>query len=312
MIEHALWTEKYRPANIEDCVLPAKVKKIFSGIVRTKSVPHLILCGSAGVGKTTIAKALCSELNYDVLLINASEQRGIQTLRDSVITFAGTLSFEGKRKAIILDEADYLTPEMQAGLRSTMEKYSSNCSFILTCNFKDRLIKPIQSRCAIQEFRIGKEDKKEVLGLLMQRIVFILNNESIKYEPKALAAVVSKFFPDFRKIINHLQNYAQMEQEINEGILSFISDINVDKLCDALKDKKFVTVREWVVENVDVEPSRIYRKIYDAVLPNLTAESIPQAILIISDHLYKSSFSADQEITLVACLINLMIDCKFN
>jgi DNA polymerase III delta prime subunit len=307
---HIVWMEKYRPQTIDECILPQSLKDTFNGVVKTGELPHMLLCGTAGVGKTTVAKALCKALDYDYLLINASDDRNIDTLRTTVKQFASAISFNGKRKVIILDEADYLNPQsFQPALRGVMEEFSKNCAFILTCNFKNKIIDPIQSRCSIKEFRIGKTERKQIIEACYLRVVKILEKEGIEYDGKALAAIVVKYFPDLRRLLNELQTFSKEHGKIDEGILTFAGDLNVSRLYKMLKDKDYPGVREWVVENADNDPATIYRKIYDHLKQHMEPSSIPQAILTIAK--YMNYHVVDQEINLMACLIELGHDCKF-
>jgi DNA polymerase III delta prime subunit len=308
--EHIVWMEKYRPQTIQDCILPESLKSTFLGIVQSQQLPHLLLCGSAGIGKTTVAKALCNELDYDYIMINASDDRNIDTLRTTVKQFASSLSFNGKRKVIILDEADYLNPQsFQPALRGVMEEFSKNCSFILTCNYKNKIIEPLQSRCSVKEFKISKIDRKSIIEECYKKLAKILEIEDVKYDSKALASVVVKYFPDFRRLLNELQAFSRQHGRIDEGILSFSGDINISRLYKFLKSKDYSSVREWVVENSDNDPSRIYRKIYDHLKENMKPQSIPIAIVTISK--YMNHMVADQEINLMACLIELGMSCEF-
>lgn len=309
--DHVLWVEKYRPLKISDCILSKQLKSIFEGIVESGEVPNLLLVGTAGSGKTTVAKAICNELDLDYIFINASRERGISEVRNQISTFAPTLSFEGKRKVVILDEADHLTADAQLALRAAIEEFAKNCSFILTCNFKNKIIEPIHSRCVVKDFRIPKEEKQELIGQIYKRIVQILEIENIKFDSKVLANIVVKYYPDFRKTLNELQGFSKISGEINEGVLSLVGDININKLYKALKTKSFNEVREWVVENIENDPSRLYRKLYDGLKDNLKPTSIPQAIILLADYQYKSSFVADAEINLLACLIEIMVNCEF-
>jgi len=308
--EHIIWMEKYRPEKIDDCILSDSLKNTFKGIVSSGELPHLLLCGTAGIGKTTVAKALCNELDYDYIMINASDDRNIDTLRTTVKQFASSLSFNGKRKVIILDEADYLNPQsFQPALRGVMEEFSKNCSFILTCNFRNKIIEPIQSRCSIKEFKITKEDKKNLIEQCYRRVTKILDVEKVEYDSKILASVLVKFFPDFRRLLNELQAFSKQHGKIDQGILSFTGDININRLYKSLKQKDYVSVREWVVENSDNDPTRIYRKLYDHLKDNMTSQSIPVAIVTIAK--YMNHMVADQEINLMACLIELGMSCEF-
>lgn len=308
--EHIVWVEKYRPKKIDDCILPQSLKDTFNGIVKSGELPHLMFCGTAGVGKTTVAKALCDELDYTNIVINASDDRNIDTLRTTVKQFASSLSFNGKRKVIILDEADYLNVQsFQPALRGVMEEFSKNCSFILTCNFKNKIIDPLQSRCSVKEFRIPKDEKKTLIESCYKRVVHILNLEKVEYDGKALAAVVVKYFPDFRRLLNELQAFSKQHGKIDEGILSFVGDINVSRLYKSLKEKNFAEVRQWVVENLDNDPTMIYRKLYDNLKENIKPSSIPNAIVIIAK--YMNTMVADSEINLMACLIELGLTSEF-
>ncbi|CAB4141201.1 HolB ATPase involved in DNA replication [uncultured Caudovirales phage] len=308
--KHIVWMEKYRPHTIDECILPKNLKDIFKGIVESEELPHMLFCGTAGVGKTTVAKALCEELDYTYILINASDDRNIDTLRTTVKQFASSLSFNGRRKVIILDEADYLNVQsFQPALRGVMEEFSKNCSFILTCNFKNKIIDPLQSRCSVKEFRIPKEEKKTLIENCYKRIVKILDEENVEYDGKALAAVVVKYFPDFRRLLNELQAFSKQHGKIDEGILSFVGDINITRLYKALKEKNFAEVRQWVVENLDNDSTMIYRKIYDHLKENIKPSSIPNAIVIIAK--YMNTMVADSEINLMACLIELGLTSEF-
>lgn len=308
--KHIVWMEKYRPQTVDECILPQGLKDTFNGIVKTGELSHMLFCGTAGVGKTTVAKALCTALDYDYILINASDDRNIDTLRTTVKQFASSVSFNGKRKVIILDEADYLNPQsFQPALRGVMEEFSKNCSFILTCNFKNKIIEPLQSRCSVKEFRISKTEKKPIIEACYKRIVKILEAESIEYDGKALAAIVVKYFPDMRRLLNELQTFSKEHGRIDEGILTFAGDVNVSRLYKSLKEKDYGQVREWVVENCENDPAIIYRKMYDHLKQNMKPSSIPLAIVTIAK--YMNQQVVDQEINLMACLIELGMTCEF-
>jgi replication-associated recombination protein RarA len=310
--DHILWVEKYRPKTIDDCILPPSLKGIFNGIVKSGDIPHLLLAGPAGVGKTTVARALCNELDATYIVINASDDRNIDTLRVTVKQFASAISFDGKRRVVILDEADYLNPQtFQPALRGVMEEFSKNCSFILTCNYKNKLIDPIHSRCAVKDFRITKDDRKGIIESIYKRVVKILEAENVEYDGKVLANLVVKHFPDFRRILNELQSFSKINGRIDEGILAASGELNFSKLYVALKDKNFNDVRAWAADNSDNDPSRVYRKLYEGLRDQLEPKSLPQSILILADYEFKSAFSVDPEINLLACLIQIMVECRF-
>ena len=308
--KHIVWMEKYSPQTIDECILPQGLKDTFNGFVKTGELPHMLFHGTAGVGKTTVAKALCRALDYDHILINASDDRNIDTLRTTVRQFASSLSFNGKRKVIILDEADYLNPQsFQPALRGVMEEFSKNCTFILTCNFKNKIIEPLHSRCSIKEFRTGKEEKKSIIEACYRRVVKILDTEGVSYDGKALAAIVVKYFPDLRRLLNELQSFSKDHGHIDEGILTFAGDLDISRLYKCLKDKDYVAARGWVVDNIDNDPIIIYRKLYDHLKHNMKPGYIPSAIVTIAR--YMNHNVADQEINLMACLIELGMTCEF-
>ena len=308
-----LFVEKYRPKEINDCILPVQLKKIFKEIEASGEIPNLLLSGSSGVGKTTIAKVLCDKMNCDWIMINGSEEgRKIDTLRYEVKNFASTVSLSGGKKVVILDEADYLNPEsVQPALRGFMEEFSENCRFIFTCNFKNRILPALQSRCSVVDFSIQNGQKKEMAELFFKRCKAILKKESITCkDEKVLAQLIMKYFPDFRRVLNEIQKYGA-SGEIDIGILSTLSETAFNNLIKMLKEKKFTDMRKWVIDNLDNDPSTLLRKIYDNIFPHLTELSIPQAVLIIAEYQYKSAFVADQEINLVACLTELMAELQF-
>ena len=306
-----LWVEEYRPKTIDDCILPQSLKTLFQSFIDKGEISNMLFSGTPGVGKTTVAKALCEQMNCDWIMINGSEEGGIDVLRNKIKNFASTVSLSGGKKVVILDEADYLNPQStQPALRGFVEEFHKNCRFILTCNFKNRIIEPLHSRFSNIEFRINNKDKPKLASQLMDRAVYILKEQNIEYEDKALVGLITKHFPDFRKLINELQRYS-VSGAIDAGVLVNISDENLKTLTAHLKGKEFGDMRKWVVNNLDNDPVKIFRKIYDSLNTTLQPETIPHAILIIADYQYKSAFVADQEINLVACLTEIMSQVKF-
>ena len=306
-----LWVEEYRPKTIDDCILPDSLKTLFKSFIKKGELSNLLFSGTPGIGKTTVAKALCEELNCDWIMINGSEEGGIDVLRNKIKNFASTVSLSGGKKVVIIDEADYLNPQStQPALRGFVEEFHKNCRFILTCNFKNRIIEPLHSRFSNIEFRINPKDKPKLASKLFERAVYILKEQNISYEEKVLAELIKKHFPDFRKLINELQRYS-VSGTIDAGILVNVSDENLKSLLTHLKNKEFSDMRKWVVNNLDNDPVKIFRKIYDTLYSNLEPSTIPHAVLIIADYQYKSAFVADQEINLVACLTELMSQVKF-
>lgn len=301
---HFLWVEKYRPRTINTCILSREHKKYFADLVKNGEIQNLLLCGSAGTGKTTVARALCEELNSDYIVINGSEESGIDVLRTKIKQFASTVSFTGNTKVVILDEADYLNPNStQPALRGFIEEFASNCRFIFTCNFKNRIIAPLHSRCAIVEFKIPKAEKQKIAIEFFNCIIGILEEENILFDKKVVARVIEKHFPDFRRVLNELQKYSQ-SGSIDEGILTNLADANMQELTEALKDKDWKKMRVWVVNNLDNDPATLFRKIYDSIVP--LTNQVPQLVLTIADYQYKAAFVSDQEINLVACLTEIM------
>ena len=310
-METFLWVEKYRPNSIEACILPENLKNTFSEIVKDKHIPNLILSGGPGVGKTTVAKAMIEEIGATYMMINGSEESGIDVLRTKIKNFASTVSLEGGRKYIILDEADYLNPQStQPALRGFMEEFHKNCGFILTCNYKNRLIEPLHSRCSVIDFIIPKSQKPILAQEFNKSVINILNKENIEFEPKVVAELLMKFFPDWRRVLNELQRYS-VSGQIDAGILVNLSEVNINELMVSLKEKEFTNVRKWIVQNLDNDPVRIFRRVYDTMYDRIDSSSIPHAVLILADYSYKSSFVADQEINLLACMTELMGQCKF-
>lgn len=308
--QHILWTEKYRPHTIDDCILPDRLKQPFLEYVRLKTIPNLLLSGGAGVGKTTVAKAMCDSVGCDYLVINGSDESGIDTFRTKIKNYASSMSFEGGRKVIIIDEADYLNPNStQPALRNAMEEFAVNCSFIFTCNFKSRIIEPLHSRCAVVDFTLKSGEKQKMAALFFNRVQTILKTEKVDFDQKVLVEFIKKYFPDFRRIINELQRYSQFGK-IDTGLLSHLGDVEIVEVVKMLKEKDFGGLRKWVGSH-EVEPQILYRKIYDTMYESLKKETVPQAVLILADYQYKQAFVADPEINMMACLTELMLQCEF-
>lgn len=305
-----LYVEKYRPHKIEDCILPDRLKKVFQEYVTEGNIPNLMLTGTAGCGKTTVAKAMCEEIGLNHLFINSSDERGIDVLRTKIKGYASTVSLTGGRKVIILDEADYLTPEAQAGLRGAIEEFSENCSFIFTCNFKARLIDALHSRCSVVDFALKGDEKAKMAAQMFKRLSYILTEEGITYDKDVLGKIVQRYFPDYRRTLNELQRYST-SGNIDAGVLSQVESVRkLDDLIKALKDKDFSIMRKWVVNNSDIDQSRIFRSIYDNLCVYLKPESVPMAVVTLAKYQYQSAFVADQELNLVACLTELMVECE--
>ena len=305
-----LWVERYRPKTIQDTILPEDLKKVFQQFVDQKNIPNLILSGTAGVGKTTVAKAMCEELGCDYIIINGSMNGNIDTLRNDISRFASSVSLSGGRKMVILDEADYLNAQStQPALRNFMEEFSANCGFILTCNFVDRIIEPLHSRCSVVKFRIRKSELPELAKQFLRRVCGILDNEGVTYDKSAVVEVIKKHFPDWRRVINELQHYSATGA-IDSGILRNFSDDSLNKLIGYMKDKNFTAVRKWVAES-DMDTNEFFRAFYDKAENYLVAGSIPMLVLHLAKYQYQNSFAADPEINLVACLTEIMADCTF-
>jgi len=308
-----LWVESYRPQTIEDCILPEGIKKTFSDFLNKGEIPNLLLCGPAGCGKTTVAKALCNELGVDFYVINGSDEgRFLDTVRNNAKNFASTvsLSSDAKHKVIIIDEADNTTNDVQLLLRAFTEEFSRNCRFIFTCNYKNKIIEPLHSRCAVVEFSIQGKEKTKLAGSFFKRLQNILDEERIRYDPKVLAELINKHFPDWRRVLNECQRYS-VGGEIDSGILASFSDISVNELIKFLKEKNFTEVRKWVVSNLDNDSALILRRVYDSCYDSLVPASIPAAVLVIAKYLYQSGFVCDQEINTLAALTEIMVDCEF-
>lgn len=307
-----LWVEKYRPKTIDECVLPDSIKATFKEFIANGDMPNLLLSGTAGTGKTTVAKALCNELGYTSLVVNGSLDRNIDTLRNEIASFASTVSFDGGKKCIILDEADYLNPQsFQPALRGFIEQFSKNVRFILTCNFKDKIIEPIHSRTTYIDFRTTKKELPKMMSSLMSRILKILEDENVKVKsPKIVAEVIKKHYPDIRRVLNELQRYSA-GGEIDEGILANLAVANIENLMKFLKDRDFGSMRQWVVDNIDSDPARIFRTLYDNMHNYLQPSSVPQVVLLIADYQYKHAFVQDGEINLVAFLTEVMVDAEW-
>jgi DNA polymerase III delta prime subunit len=309
-MQHLLWTEAHRPKTIEECILPERLKTPFQEYVNSEKIPHLLLSGGAGVGKTTVAKAMCNQIGADYIMINGSDESGIDVFRTKIKDFASSMSFTGGRKVIIIDEADYLNPNStQPALRNAMEEFASNCSFIFTCNFKNRIIDPLHSRCAVVDFTLKNDEKTKMAGQFFKRIQSILQSENVEYEDKVIAELVKKHFPDFRRILNELQRYSQFGK-IDVGILAQIGDVSIAEITKHLKNKDFGAIRKWVA-TADFDAATLYRKLYDSLYEVLQPQSIPQAVIILADYQYKQAFVADAEINTVACLTELMVSVEF-
>jgi len=309
--EEFLWCEKYRPKTIDDCILAEELKQNFKHYIAEGQLPNFIFSGSAGVGKTTVARALCNEVNAEFMFINGSEERGIDVLRTKIKTFASSVSItQDGPKVVFLDEADYLTPDAQAALRAFIEEFSANCRFILTCNFKNRIIEPLHSRCAVVEFRIESKDKPKIAAAFYRRVVDILSIENIEFDQKVVAKVVETFFPDFRRVLNELQRYSK-GGSIDAQIIANLSDESMKELIEFLKKKDFMKARAWIAKNNDIETTVLFRRLYDTATDYLEQSSIPQLILTLADYQHKAAFVADIEVNNVAALIEIMANCKF-
>ena len=308
-----IWVEKYRPQTIEDCILPSNVKKTFQDFLDKGEVPNLLLSGPPGCGKTTVAKALCHELGVDVYVINGSDEgRFLDTVRNNAKNFASTVSLSStaKHKVIIIDEADNTTPDVQLCLRAFTEEFVKNCRFIFTCNYKNKIIQPLHSRCAVVDFSIKSKDRPALAANFFNRIKDILDQESVKYDPKVIVELINKYFPDWRRVLNELQRYS-VGGKIDSGILAAFSEVKTNDLVKRLKEKNFSEVRKWVVNNLDNDPGVLIRSVYDACYDALENNSIPAAVLVLAKYQYQMAFVADQEVNLMAMMTELMVECEF-
>lgn len=309
--EMFLWVEKYRPQKIDDCVLPETLKNTFKEYINKGELPNFLLCGTAGTGKTTVAKALCNEIGAEYMFINGSEESGIDVLRTKIRSFASSVSLTDAKKVVILDEADYLNPNStQPALRAFIEEFSNNCRFILTCNFKNRIIEPLHSRCAVIEFKIDNSEKKKIIVDFFKRTTQILKKENIEFDQQVVAELVTKYFPDFRRILNELQRYS-VSGKIDTGILVNVSEESYKGLIKLMKEKDFTEVRKWVGRNSDTDSVALFRQLYDSATAVMEPASIPQMILVLAEYQYKAAFVADHELNIMAAMTEIMANCKF-
>ena len=313
-MENTLWVEAYRPSTIDECILPVEIKKTFKSILKQGEIPNLLLSGTAGTGKTTVAKALCNELGCDVMMINGSDEgRSIDVVRNQIKAFASTVSLNqsDKPKIVIVDEADYMNAEsVQPALRNFIETFSGNCRFIFTCNYKNKIIPAIHSRCTVINFSIQNKDKEQLAGLFHKRLCTILEQENIDFDPKVVAELIIKHYPDFRRTINELQRYS-VSGKIDTGILVTISEANLGNLNKSLKDRHFGDMRKWVTDNIDQDPAGLFKELYQNFYTTMKPESIPPMVILLADYQYKNAFVADPELNMVACLTEIMSECKF-
>ena len=310
-METFLWVEQYRPKDIESCVLPKTLKDTLTDFVNEGKLPNLIFFGPPGVGKTTAAKALIEKINATYIMINGSEESGIDVLRTKIKNFASTVSLHGGRKYVILDEADYLNPQStQPALRGFIEEFHKNCGFIFTCNYKNRLIPPLHSRCSVIDFSIPNSEKQKLASEFFKRVIAILQDQNIEYDKRVVAEVINKYFPDWRRVLNELQRYS-VSGAIDAGILVDIAEVNIKELMHSMKNKEFTNVRKWAVDNLDNDPVRLFRRIYDNLYDYVDSNSIPHVVVVLGEYQYKAAFVADQEINLMACLTEIMARTKF-
>ena len=313
MSEDFLWVEKYRPKTIDECILPKSVKQTFADFVNSGELPNLLLAGPPGVGKTTVAKALCNELGADYYVINGSEEgRFLDTVRNQAKNFAATVSLtsESKHKVIIIDEADNTTHDVQLLLRANIETFYNNCRFIFTCNYKNKIIEPLHSRCAVVDFGLTGKDKQIIAAAFFKRLTQILTLEGIEYEPKVAVELINKHFPDWRRVLNECQKHST-SGKIDVGVLASFTNVQTDELVSYISKKQFPNVRKWIVQNLDNDPNTILRKLYDSIYDHMKPKSIPEAVLIIAKYQYQSAFAADQEINLLAAMTEIMVNCEF-
>jgi len=311
MSKDFLWVEKHRPTKLADAILPVQLKETFQAIADGGELPNMLFSGTAGLGKTTVAKALCNELGLDYIIINGSEEGNIETLRGKIRQFASSVSLQGGYKVVILDEADYLNPQStQPALRGFIEEFSNNCRFILTCNFRNRIIEPLHSRCSVYEFNTSKKDMAELAGMFFKRLTSILDEEGVTYEGKAVADLIMKHAPDWRRVLNEAQRFSISGSNIST--LDKSSTIGFDDLTQHLKSKDFKKMRRWVVDHTDLDPVAIFRGLYDNMNTYVVSGSIPQLVLILADYQYKNAFVADHELNTVACLTEIMANVEFN